>query len=84
MDDYNLPRNHPSIHFSQLYGISDNITNNLAELGYNAVKYKPYGGVKTMIPYLFCSAEENSLIKGQTSRELKLISNEIKRKKKNK
>ncbi|MFA7081871.1 MAG: proline dehydrogenase family protein [Bacteroidales bacterium] len=81
---HNLPKNHPSIYFSQLYGMSDNITNNLAQEGYNAVKYVPYGEVKTMMPYLFRRAEENSSVKGQTSRELNLISGEIKRRKQRK
>ena len=81
MQEHNLPKDHPSIYFSQLYGMSDHITNNLAEKGYNVVKYVPYGEVKTMMPYLFRRAEENSSVKGQTSRELNLISGEIKRSK---
>lgn len=81
---HKLPKNHPSIYFSQLYGMSDNITNNLAQEGYNAVKYVPYGEVKTMMPYLFRRAEENSSVKGQTSRELNLILGEIKRRKERK
>ncbi|MBP1630796.1 MAG: hypothetical protein H6Q15_1689 [Bacteroidetes bacterium] len=80
----NLPKNHPSIYFAQLYGMSDHITNNLAEQGYNVVKYVPYGEVKTMMPYLFRRAEENSSVKGQTSRELKLIEKELQRRKETK
>lgn len=76
---YNLPVNHPNIYFSQLYGMSDHITFNLAEKGFNVVKYVPYGEVKTMMPYLFRRAEENSSMRGQTSRELQLIKQEIKR-----
>lgn len=79
IDEHNLPHNHPNIYFSQLYGMSDNLTYNLAELGYNVVKYVPYGEVKTMMPYLFRRAEENTSVKGQSSRELKLIKKEIKR-----
>lgn len=81
IDEYNLPKNHPSIYFSQLYGMSDHITFNLAEQGYNVVKYIPYGEVKTMMPYLFRRAEENSSVKGQSSRELRLIEKEIERRK---
>lgn len=76
-----LPRNHPHIYFSQLYGMSDHLTYNLAEQGYNVVKYVPYGAVKTMIPYLIRRAEENSSVTGQSSRELALIEQEIKRRK---
>ncbi|WP_313381613.1 proline dehydrogenase family protein [Proteiniphilum saccharofermentans] len=79
IDEYNLPRNHRGIYFSQLYGMSDHITYNLAEQGYNVAKYVPYGAVKTMMPYLFRRAEENSAVKGQTNRELKMIRTEIKR-----
>lgn len=79
--EYNLPENHPSVYFAQLYGMSDHITFNLAEKGYNVVKYVPYGAIKTMMPYLFRRAEENSSVKGQSSRELKLIDKEIKRRK---
>jgi len=82
IDAYNVPRNHPGIYFSQLYGMSDHITYNLAEQGYNVAKYVPYGEVKTMMPYLFRRAEENSSVKGQSSRELKMIKTEIERRKK--
>lgn len=81
IDEYNLPRNHRGIYFAQLYGMSDHITYNLADSGYNVAKYVPYGAVKTMMPYLFRRAEENSSVKGQTNRELKMIRTEIKRRK---
>ncbi len=61
--------------------MSDHITFNLAEKGYNVVKYVPYGEVKTMMPYLFRRAEENTSVKGQSSRELKLIEKEVRRRK---
>jgi proline dehydrogenase len=81
IEENNLSRNHPHIYFSQLYGMSDHLTFNLAERGYNVVKYVPYGEVKTMIPYLIRRAEENSSVTGQSSRELLLIEQEIKRRK---
>jgi proline dehydrogenase len=84
IDEKGLSRNHPSIYFSQLYGMSDNLTYNLADNGFNVVKYVPYGEVKTMMPYLFRRAEENSSVKGQSSRELNLIRQEIKRRKEKK
>lgn len=84
IDEKGLSRNHPSIYFSQLYGMSDNLTYNLAANGFNVVKYVPYGEVKTMMPYLFRRAEENSSVKGQSSRELNLIRQEIKRRKEKK
>ena len=79
IDEKGLDRNCPGIYFSQLYGMSDHITYNLAENGYNVVKYLPYGEITTMMPYLFRRARENSSMKGQTSRELRLIKTEIKR-----
>lgn len=81
IEQKNLEKKHPSIYFAQLYGMSDHITNNLSEKGYNVAKYVPYGAVKTMMPYLFRRAEENSSVKGQSSRELRLIEQEIKRRK---
>lgn len=82
IEEHALPRNHPHIYFSQLYGMSDHLTNNLALKGYNVVKYVPYGEVKTMLPYLIRRAEENSSVSGQSSRELLLIKQEIDRRKK--
>jgi proline dehydrogenase len=74
-----LPLKHPHIHWSQLYGMSDNITFNLAKAGCSVSKYLPFGPIKDVIPYLMRRAQENTSIGGQTSRELGLISKEIKR-----
>ncbi|GAB3889304.1 proline dehydrogenase family protein [Spirosoma agri] len=79
LDEANLPFNHPHVHFSQLYGMSDNITFNLAKQNCNVSKYLPYGPIKDVIPYLMRRAQENSSVAGQTSRELFLIEKEIKR-----
>ncbi len=70
---------HPHIHFSQLYGMSDNITFNLAKAGCAVSKYLPFGPIKDVIPYLMRRAQENSSVSGQTGRELALIKKEIKR-----
>lgn len=67
------------IHFSQLYGMSDNLTFNLASAGFNASKYLPYGDVATTLPYLIRRAEENTSIAGQMGRELSLLEAEMKR-----
>lgn len=67
--------------FGQLYGMSDNISYNLAERKYNVAKYLPFGPVRDVMPYLIRRAEENTSVAGQTSRELGLIETEIKRRK---
>jgi len=67
------------LHFSQLYGMSDNITFNLAREGFSVSKYLPFGPIKDVIPYLMRRAQENSSVKGQTGRELGLIKKELKR-----
>jgi proline dehydrogenase len=67
------------VHFSQLYGMSDNITFNLAKAGCSVSKYLPFGPIKDVIPYLMRRAQENSSISGQTGRELSLIKKELKR-----
>lgn len=74
-----LPHNHPRVSFSQLYGMSDNITFNLAHAGYRVSKYLPYGPVKDVMPYLIRRAQENTSIAGQMGRELSLIREEMKR-----
>lgn len=79
----NYKKNDPRFWFSQLYGMSDHISFNLAHAGFNVAKYVPYGPVKSVMPYLFRRAEENTSVAGQTSRELGLIKSEIKRRKKN-
>jgi proline dehydrogenase len=70
------------IWFSQLYGMSDHISFNLAEEGYNVTKYIPYGPVRNILPYLIRRAEENTSIAGQTGRELSLLEQEKNRRKK--
>lgn len=76
---YSVPLNHPHIHFSQLYGMSDNITFNLAKANCSVSKYLPFGPIKDVIPYLMRRAQENSSVSGQTGRELGLIKKELKR-----
>jgi proline dehydrogenase len=73
------PLNHPHVHFSQLFGMSDNITFNLAVAGCNVSKYLPFGPIEDVIPYLMRRAQENSSVGGQTGRELLLIKKEMKR-----
>lgn len=76
-----LPLNHPHVHWSQLYGMSDNITFNLAHAGCSVSKYLPFGPIKDVIPYLMRRAQENTSVKGQTGRELGLIKKELDRRK---
>ncbi|MDY0279797.1 MAG: proline dehydrogenase family protein [Salinivirgaceae bacterium] len=82
IENKKLEPNDSRIWFSQLYGMSDHISYNLAHAGYNVVKYIPYGPVRSVAPYLIRRAEENTSIKGQTNRELSLLLQELKRRKK--
>ncbi|MCS6905148.1 MAG: proline dehydrogenase family protein [Bacteroidia bacterium] len=77
-----IPFDHPHLSFSQLYGMSDQITFNLAEKGFNVAKYIPFGPLDAVLPYLFRRAQENTSIAGQTSKELILLEKEIRRRKK--
>ena len=81
LDKKGLPHNHPHVHFSQLYGMSDNITFNLAEAGFSVSKYLPFGPIKDVIPYLMRRAQENSSVSGQTGKELGMIKKEMQRRK---
>jgi len=79
MKNFSIPLNSNRIHFSQLFGMSDNITFNLAKAGCSVSKYLPFGPIKEVIPYLMRRAQENSSVSGQTGKELLLIKKELKR-----
>ncbi|QJX47647.1 proline dehydrogenase [Hymenobacter taeanensis] len=81
MQENGLQPNDQRIWFAQLYGMSDNLTYNLANAGYNTAKYVPYGPVEAVMPYLLRRADENTAIAGQTSREFLLIQKEMNRRK---
>jgi proline dehydrogenase len=79
LDKKNINHKNPHVYFSQLLGMSDNLSFNLADVKYNVAKYVPYGPIKAVLPYLFRRAQENTAIAGQMSRELSLIVKEKKR-----
>lgn len=81
LDKQAITKNDHRVWFGQLYGMSDNISYNLSEAGFNAAKYLPFGPVKEVMPYLIRRAEENTSVAGQTSRELFLIKKERQRRK---
>lgn len=81
MEKHSMKNDDPRAYFAQLYGMSDNISFNLAKAGYNVAKYVPYGPVRSVMPYLFRRAEENTSVAGQSGRELVLIKKELKRRK---
>ena len=84
MKKKNIAANDKRIFFSQLLGMSDHISYNLSQNGYNVAKYVPYGPVKEVLPYLIRRAQENTSVKGQTGRELSLIIKEKERRSKSK
>ncbi|AOM75980.1 proline dehydrogenase family protein [Pedobacter steynii] len=81
LDQHQIGHNHPHVYFAQLLGMSDNLSFNLSDAGYNVAKYVPYGPIKAVMPYLFRRAQENTSIAGATSRELGLIIKEKQRRK---
>jgi proline dehydrogenase len=81
MKSANIEAIDPRIYFSQLFGMSDNISFNLSNAGYHVAKYLPYGPVEDVMPYLMRRAQENTSVAGQTGRELSLIRKELKRRK---
>jgi proline dehydrogenase len=82
MAERNIKRNDARVWFAQLFGMSDNISFNLAKEGYKVAKYVPYGPVRSVMPYLFRRAAENTSVAGQSSRELTMIRKELNRRKK--
>ncbi|MBA6153586.1 proline dehydrogenase family protein [Gelidibacter maritimus] len=81
MSELGIDKSDNRVWFGQLYGMSDHISFNLAEHGYNVAKYVPFGPVKDVMPYLIRRAEENTSVAGQTTRELSLLKTERKRRK---
>ncbi len=81
IEEKGIVASHPHVAFSQLYGMGDFITFNLASHGFNASKYLPFGPIKEVIPYLIRRAQENSSVEGQTSREFEMLKLEEKRRK---
>lgn len=81
MTKNNISYSDPRVWFGQLYGMSEHISFNLADKGYNVAKYLPFGPVKDVMPYLIRRAEENTSVAGQTTRELSLLKKERKRRK---
>ena len=79
MSENNILKDDYRIYFSQLLGMSEHISFNLSNNGYNVAKYMPYGPVKDVMPYLIRRAQENTSISGQTGRELSLIIKEKER-----
>ena len=79
MRERGLPNDHSHVHLSQLFGMSDHITFNLASAGYRVSKYLPFGPLEDVVPYLMRRAQENTSVAGQTSRELELLKKERKR-----
>ena len=79
MRELGIPKDHPHVFFSQLYGMGDTISYVLAKDGYSVSKYVPYGPVADVVPYLIRRAEENSSAAGQVSREFESIVNELRR-----
>jgi len=82
MEEHKIPKDHDHCWFSQLIGMSDHISFNMADAGYNVAKYLPFGPVRSVLPYLLRRTEENTSIAGQTGRELSLLITERNRRKK--
>jgi proline dehydrogenase len=84
MEQAGIERGDKGVWFAQLFGMSDHISFNLAKAGYNVAKYVPYGPLKSVMPYLFRRAAENTSVAGQSSRELMLITKEVARRRRGK
>lgn len=82
MQKLNIEKGNPKVYLAQLFGMSDNISYNLANAGYNVAKYVPYGEVRKVLPYMMRRAEENTSISGQSSREYNQVKKEIARRRK--
>ena len=81
LQKHGISSNDKRFYSAQLLGMSDHISYNLAEAGYNVAKYMPFGPIREVMPYLLRRADENTSVAGQTGRELSLILRELKRRK---
>lgn len=81
LQNQNINPGSPQFYFAQLLGMSDHISYNLSDAGYQVAKYVPFGPVHEVLPYLLRRADENTSVAGQTSRELGLIIKERARRK---
>lgn len=79
MESLSIAKNDDRVFFAQLYGMSNNISLNLADAGFNVAKYVPYGSLSDVLPYLMRRSQDNISIHGQTSRELNYIKKEVRR-----
>ena len=83
LNKYGIAKNDERFYGAQLLGMSDHISYNLADAGFNIAKYVPFGPIREVMPYLLRRADENTSVAGQTGRELSLIMKELKRRKVN-
>lgn len=83
VNEHGIPRDHPHVRFAQLLGMSDNLTFNLAAAGFNTSKYVVYGPVHEVLPYLVRRAQENTSVTGELGRELRLLTEERRRRRAN-
>ena len=83
MKENNISPDNKHFYFAQLLGMSDHISYNLSDAGFQVAKYVPFGPVKEVMPYLLRRADENTSVAGQTGRELSLIIKELERRKEN-
>ncbi len=77
IEKHGLKKDDQRVWFSQLFGMRDNLSFNLAESGYNVAKYLPYGPIKEVMPYLVRRAEENSSMGSQAGEEILMLKQEI-------
>lgn len=79
IEEKSIDKKHPHLNFCQLYGMSDYITFNLSDAGFNVAKYVPYGPIDDVVPYLIRRAKENTSVTGEMGREMKFIKKEMTR-----
>lgn len=60
IDKRGLTKDH--VGFGQLKGFSDTLTYSLADQGYMALKYLPYGPTEFLIPYLIRRGHESKQV----------------------
>lgn len=77
MQEYGIAKSDERVFFSQLLGMREILSYELAQQDYLVSKYTPFGKIAEVIPYLLRRIQENSSVKDQLNDEIKVITREL-------
>ena len=81
MQKYGIEKSDKRVYFSQLLGMREMLSYELAQQNYLISKYTPFGKLTEVIPYLLRRIQENSSVKDQLNDEIEVITRELEKQK---